>query len=268
MGVEEEPGGEGPGTKGRRVGAAGPQGPGAAGSRGSGAARARGARAADPPADAGRVSRQREAGEVTRRETRRRLLAAARSEFAERGYAAATVNRIAQRAGVSLQTLYSAWGSKRDLLRAVMETAVTGEPDPDPRLVAGQPPLSLLAEMSGVDASDAPAYLGRLARLFRHIAERSAVGWRTYRDAAAVEADIAADWQALMDIRRANVTAAVARIPAELLRDGLTPTTAGDTAWVIASPDSHDMLVRQAGYSHDAYEEWVRRTLRAALLRS
>jgi hypothetical protein len=28
------------------------------------------------------------------------------------------------------------------------------------------------------------------------------------------------------------------------------------------------MLVRQAGYSHDAYEEWVRRTLSAALLRS
>ena len=37
-----------------------------------------------------RVTRQREAGEATRRETRRLLLAAAGAEFAERGYAAAT----------------------------------------------------------------------------------------------------------------------------------------------------------------------------------
>src|SRR5258707_10699024 len=69
----------------------------------------------------GRVSRQREAGEVTRRETRRRLLAAARAEFSERGYAAATVARIASRAGVSVQSLYNDWGNKRNLLHAVME---------------------------------------------------------------------------------------------------------------------------------------------------
>src|ERR1700674_3047781 len=76
-----------------------------------------------------RVSRQREAGEATRRESRRRLLVAARAEFAERGYAAATVIRIAERADVSVQTLYSNWGSKRNLLRAVMESAVTGDDD-------------------------------------------------------------------------------------------------------------------------------------------
>ena len=36
--------------------------------------------------------------------------------------------------------------------------------------------------------------------------------------------------------------------------------------WVIASPDSHDMLVRQAGYSYDEYERWVRTTVEAAVL--
>ena len=60
-----------------------------------------------------RVSRQREAGEVTRRETRRKLLVAAAEVFAESGYAAATVAKIADRADVSVQSLYSAWGSKR-----------------------------------------------------------------------------------------------------------------------------------------------------------
>ena len=76
-----------------------------------------------------RVSRQREAGEATRRETRRRLLAAAKAEFAERGYAAATVIRIAERADMSVQTLFSNWGNKRNLLRGVMESAVTGDDD-------------------------------------------------------------------------------------------------------------------------------------------
>ena len=90
------------------------------------------------PPRARRVSRQREAGEATRRETRRRLLTAAKAEFAERGYAAATVIRIAERADVSVQTLYSNWGNKRNLLRAVMESSVTG--DDDLPIVAGQPP--------------------------------------------------------------------------------------------------------------------------------
>jgi hypothetical protein len=35
---------------------------------------------------------------------------------------------------------------------------------------------------------------------------------------------------------------------------------------VIASPDTHDLLVRQAGYSYDQLESWTRSTLGAALL--
>ena len=211
----------------------------------------------------GRVSRQREAGEVTRRETRRRLLAAGRAEFAERGYVAATVARIAERAGVSLQTLYSAWGSKRALLRAVMETAVTGTEEPDGSVGAGQ----VLAPFAAVATTDdPPSVVGHLAHQFRLLAERAAVGWQNYRDAAAGDPDIASDWQQLMDIRRSSIAALVASLPPAWLRDGLTPAAAADTVWVIASPDSHDMLVRHGGYSYEEYERWIRTTLEAALL--
>jgi len=188
-----------------------------------------------------RVSRQREAGEATRRETRRRLLAAAKAEFAERGYAAATVIRIAERADMSVQTLYSNWGNKRNLLRAVMESSVTG--DEDVALVAGQPPAVITATL-----------------------DPAAVGWQTYRDGAGVDPDIAADWQQLSDLRRQAFHAFFARLPAEALRPGLTNAVAADTAWVIASPDVHDLLVCQAGYSYDQLEEWVGDTLGAALL--
>ncbi len=213
-----------------------------------------------------RVSRQREAGEVTRRETRRRLLAAARAEFAERGYVAATVARIAERAGVSLQTLYSAWGSKRALLRAMMETAVTGRDEPDSHVEAGRVPPPFAMDATAVAVDDPRAVIGHLARQFRLLAERAAVGWQNYRDASAVDPDVASDWQQLMDIRRANIALMVARLRPASLRDGLTPSAAADTIWVIASPESHDMLVRRVGYSYDEYERWVRTTVEAALL--
>src|ERR1700747_1595308 len=99
-----------------------------------------------------RGRRQWEAGEATRRESRRRLLTAAKAEFAERGYAAATVIRIAERADVSVQTLYSNWGNKRNLLRAVLESAVTG--DEAVPLVPGQPPPVITAALEPEDIDD------------------------------------------------------------------------------------------------------------------
>jgi AcrR family transcriptional regulator len=211
-----------------------------------------------------RVSRQREAGEATRRETRRRLLVAARAEFAERGYAAATVIRIAERADVSVQTLYANWGSKRNLLRAVMESSVTG--DDDVPLAAGQPPAILVATLDPDDAQDPRRLLAHLSHQYRLLAGRAAVGWQTYRDGGAIDPDIAADWQQLSEMRRQAFQAMFAGVPARALRPGLSHAAAADTAWVIASPDTHDQLVRQAGYSYDELEDWVRVTLSAALL--
>ena len=211
-----------------------------------------------------RVSRQREAGEATRRESRRRLLAAAKAEFAERGYAAATVIRIAERADMSVQTLYSNWGNKRNLLRAVMESSVTG--DQDVPLVPGQAPAVITATLDPGDAANPRLLLAHLSHQYRLLAQRSAVGWQTYRDGAGVDPDIAADWLQLMNGRRQAFHAFFARLPAGALRPGLSNAAAADTAWVIASPDTHDLLVRQAGYSYDELEEWVHGILAAALL--
>ena len=211
-----------------------------------------------------RVSRQREAGEAIRRETRRRLLVAARAEFAERGYAAATVIRIAERADVSVQTLYSNWGNKRNLLRAVMESAVTGGEDVP--LTPGEPPPSITDNLDPGAAEDPRLLLAHMSHRYRLLAERSAVGWQTYRDGAGADPDLAADWRQLNDFRRQAFRALFARIPAGVLRAGLTNDAAADTAWVIASPDTHDQLVRHAGYDYDQLEDWVRVTLSAALL--
>src|SRR5260370_1510441 len=180
------------------------------------------------PPRARRVSRQREAGEATRHETRRRLLVAARGEFAERGYAAATVIRIAERADVSVQTLYSNWGNKRNLLRAVMESAVTG--DDDVPLVAGQPPAVLVATLDPDDAADPRRLLAHLSHQYRLLAERAAVGWQTYRDGAGVDPDIAPAWQQLRDPRRRAFRCMFARGPPQALRPGPPASAPAATA--------------------------------------
>jgi AcrR family transcriptional regulator len=221
-------------------------------------------RAISEPHPPRRVSRQQEAGEVTRRETRRRLLAAARAEFADRGYAAATVARIADRAGVSVQTLYNDWGNKRSLLQAVMESAVTG--DDDIAMEAGQPPAVMTAALAPGDATDPRQLLAHLSHQYRLLAERAAIGWQTYRDAAATDPGIAADWQRMSQMRRQAFRVMFTRIPAAALRPGLIQEAAADTAWAIASPETHYQLVRQAGYSYQQLEDWVGSTVSAALL--
>lgn len=59
------------------------------------------------------------ARERSRRDTRRRLMAAAADVFAESGFTAATTSAIAARAGVAVGTLYLHFGDKEGIARAV-----------------------------------------------------------------------------------------------------------------------------------------------------
>ncbi|HET9974492.1 MAG TPA: helix-turn-helix domain-containing protein [Streptosporangiaceae bacterium] len=199
-------------------------------------------------------SRQKRVGDAIRQDTRNRLLQAARDEFPVRGYAGTTVSRLAAAAGVSVQTLYLAWGSKRALLRGYMENALAGgagSPEDAGRRFAGLPPRERLAE---------------LASLVTEIAERAATGWSLYRDASAVDAEIAADWSELQLLRHRLISRVLDDIPPSAMAAGLTKKSAADTAWTIASPESYDLLVHRLGYQLDEFRHWTERTLIAAIL--
>ena len=58
--------------------------------------------------------------------TRARIVDAARHLVVEQGYAATTVSQVAARAGVAVDTVYAAVGRKPELLRQVLETAISG----------------------------------------------------------------------------------------------------------------------------------------------
>src|ERR1700742_918699 len=206
------------------------------------------------PAEPSRPSRQKRIGDALRQDTRNRLLQAAGEEFPVHGYAGTTVTRLAAAAGVSLQTLYLAWGSKRELLRAYMENALSGgmgSPEDAGQRFAGLPPRERLAE---------------LAAVVTEVAERAAIGWGLYRDAAAVDPEIAADWNELQLLRHRLFTRIIGGIPVAALAEGLTMKTAVDTAWVIASPESYDLLVRRLGYQLEEFDAWMRQSLLTAIL--
>ena len=78
--------------------------------------------------------------------------------------------------------------------------------------------------------------LAELAALVTEIAERAATGWSLYRDASAVDPEIAADWNELQLLRHRLIARVLGDIPLSAQTEGLSINSAIDTAWAIASP--------------------------------
>ncbi|HEY1449378.1 MAG TPA: TetR/AcrR family transcriptional regulator [Solirubrobacteraceae bacterium] len=89
------------------------------------------------PAASGRLTR-----EQSKANTRERLLAAARSAFAESGFHGASVEEIASRAGFSTGALYSNFDGKEDLFLVLMERAIDEHAAEIARAVAERPTVS------------------------------------------------------------------------------------------------------------------------------
>ena len=68
------------------------------------------------------------------RQNRRAVLDAAHRLFVERGYSATAVAEIAAAAGVSVETVYKAFGNKPALVKAVFDVLVVGDDDDVPMM--------------------------------------------------------------------------------------------------------------------------------------
>ena len=66
------------------------------------------------------------------RRTRARIVQAASELFVDDGYVATTIDAIAERAEVATQTVYYVFGTKADILTAVLEASIVGDLDPIP----------------------------------------------------------------------------------------------------------------------------------------
>jgi AcrR family transcriptional regulator len=192
--------------------------------------------------------------------TRRAILDAARSLFIGTGYAATTIQSIADHAAVAVQTVYAVFGNKRRILDELIEQSIVGDD----------------ASGGGVLETDAAAAITREpdprrraemdAAVARAITERVAPIVRVAREAAASDPELAEVFEEMKRRRRAEMTAATKVLAGPVGRLRLPTAQAAATLYVLYSPDVADMLMRDYGWSGDKYEKWLAEMLYRTLL--
>jgi AcrR family transcriptional regulator len=193
--------------------------------------------------------------------TRHAVLGAARELFLAQGYGATTVEQIAERAGVSKPTVFSAAGSKQAVLAAVRDVALAG--DDLPVAIAERAPFQ--AVLAEPDPSRAIMLMaGHLTDLWG----RYALIREVLRGAASSGEPALRDLWDLSEQQRltASRTFVAALARKGPLRGGLGHDTAAEITWVHISPGSYLDLVIHRGWTPTAYQHWLAATLTAALL--
>ena len=186
--------------------------------------------------------------------TRQAILGAARELFTDRSYAHVSVKEIAARAGVSVQTLYATYGSKRGIARALVDLI------PEEAGV-----YELVEEMAR--SEDPTHQLALLARVRRRIRERCSALVEIMRAAAHVEPEVATLWSEGLRQRAAGARRAIVRLDERgALRAGLDVERAAAIVAALCCDEVFDALVLQHGWSADAYEQWLASALAEQLL--
>jgi AcrR family transcriptional regulator len=191
--------------------------------------------------------------------TREAVIAAAGRLFAERGYAATSMEEIAAAAGVSRATVFTSVGSKATLLKTALDVAIVGDDEPIP-LPERPRSKAIRAE------TDPRKYLALYAELMTEIDGRLAGIHEAVRGAAGVDPDARALWDAHLAQHRqgaANVISDLARKGG--IRKGLDAEAAADIVWLLG-PGTYQMLVHRRGWSPDRFQAWLTETYITQLL--
>jgi AcrR family transcriptional regulator len=195
------------------------------------------------------------------RATRRRIIASGRELFLQQGYAAATLDQIAARAGVAVQTVYFHFANKRTVLKKVMDVLAVGDDAPVPLL--DRPWVQQVR-----DEPDARRALAIWLRNDRIIFGRVAPMLSIVRDAAGADPEMAEQWRTNQHQRYlAHRTLAEILAAKKALRPGLTVDKAADIIFTLLSPEVYLLLTAERGWSPAQWQRWQTRTIAEAILR-
>lgn len=192
--------------------------------------------------------------------TRVRVIDAARNLFQAPGYASTSIAAVAEAAGVSPETIYKTFGSKRGILSEMIDSALAGDQSPSPVLES-----DLFRRV--LDGRTQRERLARLVTLTRTVLERAGPIHRIIREAAASDPEV----RTLRAKHQADRLEGQTRFVETLtqlgpLRRGMSLAEGADIYWTTASPDVHDVLTRERGWSQDRYQSWLADALEALLL--
>jgi TetR/AcrR family transcriptional regulator, regulator of autoinduction and epiphytic fitness len=202
---------------------------------------------------------------LTRRErakaTRRRIAEAALARFSEHGYAATTMDTIAQDAGVAVQTVYFTFHTKAELLIAALKVAGGGPGAPE----------DVLARDWITDVLEAPTGPRRIALIVEHgneIYRRVGPLLPAVHAAASVDPDVALAWHGLVDQRRSGMRRVMDEAFARRgeLRAGLVPDLALDLLFGLHRAEVFVAFTVECGWSVERFKAWQFVTLARALL--
>src|SRR4051812_36487613 len=194
------------------------------------------------------------------RHTRAAVIEAARTLFAERGYAATTIEAISDLSDTPQATIYRLFVSKVGILKALLDVSIGGDDEPVAMLERPQV-RDLFTD------PDPHIQLARFAALLRDLMARSAPVHRLLAEAARSDQDAAS---LLDDIARQRqqgqqrMARSLARSGA--LRPGLRERDAADIIYALASPEVYALLVLDRRWSGQRYERWVAGILTEQLL--
>jgi AcrR family transcriptional regulator len=194
--------------------------------------------------------------------TRQAVLTAAKGLFVDKGYAATTVAEIAERARVSVDTVYATAGRKPALLRALVETAISGTD----RAVPAEQRDYVTRIQAATTAHDK---ITIYAHAVTGIQQRMAPVFLALRDAATTDNDCAALWAEIAQRRAANMRTFAADLRATgQLRDDLTDDQVADIIWSMNAAEYWDLLVRERTWTPDQFTDWLTDAWTRLLLRA
>ena len=193
-------------------------------------------------------------------QTHRSIVEAATRLFIDVGYGATSMDAIAEAAGVSRATVFTAVGSKAALLKTAYDVALVGDDD----AVA----LPDRADSQAIRAEPDPhRYLTRYAALVTKIGGRVAPIYEAIRGAASADPDLRPVWEKIQQERRIGAAHVVADTASKgPLRDGADLEQVADLVWVFIDPGLYHLLVNRRGWSRSRYADWLAGSLTHELL--
>ena len=198
--------------------------------------------------------RQQQAGR-----TRLQILECARELFIDHGYGVTTIADIAAAATVSVETVYSAFGSKACVLQRVWDITIGGD---DQQVLFHERPeiQALMAE------PDLARRLSMWAVVFTRTARRMTPFIRAVQGAAATEPAAAAQLTEMGRQRLAGMTV-MARSAAATGQLAVTEHECRDLMWAMTDGALWHRLVVERGWSDKKFAQWLGSLWTAMLVR-
>jgi AcrR family transcriptional regulator len=186
------------------------------------------------------------------------VLDAAQERFLADGYAATTIASTADDAGVSVETVYKAFGGKAGLVRAIYERGLSGE---------GPVPAPQRSDAMQADETDPETIVRNWGILSTEVAPQVVPILLLIRTAAAADPDMALLLRD-SDLQRRERMRQNARTLADRgdLRAGVTLAQATDILWTFSSPELYELLVLRSGWDVGKYGRFLGDSMTAALL--